>query len=263
MKTSIKLFALLFAAQVLPWASQSALAQPITAAQREDRADGLKLQGDYRLASFPLLSLFSRKQPAHSAEVVTETIKTLADGNQIKNKQTYARYRDENGRMKMAYKTADGKERIFIADPAAKLAYLIRPNRKDVLRLSGDASPLRAPTDRPLVSKAPDWSKVVRTSLGVKEFDGIKAAGLLNETIYPAGARGNEKEMVETMETWHSSELSDTVYMRSYSPRDGERITRVENIRLGEVPDTAFALPADYAIRDIAFQAGQEAQPEQ
>jgi hypothetical protein len=249
MKATASLFFLLLASQALPWALQPAIAQTAfpTAAQREDESDGRRMQLDYTQAY-----AYASRMSAYSAEEVTEKKLTLADGNQITQKQTGMRYGDQEGRVRISYKAYNGNERIFIADPRAKVAYLIRPNRNDVLRVTGEPAATRLTSD-PLPLRAPDWNKEVTTSLGIKEFDGVKALGTLTETFYPAGARGNEREMVETRESWRAKALPTAVYSRTFSARDGERIVRLENLKFGPVPESLFTVPADQPIRDIVL----------
>jgi hypothetical protein len=251
MKVSTGLFSLLLVSQVLPWAIPPVHAQAQTAdaqaVQREDASDGRQLQSDYDTA----YRYSGSTIPAHSVEEVTERIKTLPDGNQIKSRQSGMRYRDANGRVRFSYKTLDGKERIFIADPNVRTAWLIRPNRNDILRITG--LPAYRYGNMARQTKASPWSRMVTTTLGVKEIAGVKAAGTLRETFYPAGAQGNEKDMVETSESWRSEELAATVYSRRVSPRMEESITRYDNLKLGDVPESMFAVPAGLAIRDIVI----------
>jgi hypothetical protein len=258
MKVSTGLFTLMLASQVLPWAIQPVQAQTVDAkaAQREDDSDGRQLKTYYQIY-YRQASLYAYKIPAYSVEEVTEKNQTLADGNQLKNRQSSVRHRDQNGRIRISFKSYSGNDRIFIGDPNAKVAYLIRPNRKDILRFSGEPPATRIDAEFLYRTGAPEWNKQVMTSLGVKEFAGVKAAGMLTETYFPAGARGNEKEMVETTENWRSRELTETVYSRNFSPRDGERIVRLENLKLGDVPESLYAVPADYAIRDVVLDTAQ------
>jgi hypothetical protein len=258
MKVSTGLFTLLLASQVLPCAMRPVHAQAANArtAQIEDESDGRRMQLDYEW-----VNRYASGKLAYSFEEVTEKNQSYADGNQVTSKVSSMRYRDQKGRVRIVYKSFRGNERIFIADPNARLAYLVRPERKDILRIKGEPPMYRASPDfssRP--TQAPDWSRQVTTSLGLKDFAGVKAAGTLTEIFYPAGARGNEKEMVETNETWRANELSGTVYSRRFTPREGETIVRIENLKFGDVPESMFAVPSAYPIRDLVLNAPQSEQ---
>ncbi|TFW35659.1 hypothetical protein [Massilia horti] len=250
MKVSAGLFRLLLASQVLPWAIGPVHAQTDNSQKFEDESDGRKMQMEYGQA-FRYASL----KLAYSMEQVTEKNQNLADGNQIKKRESSMRYRDQNGRVRMSYKTLYGNERIFIADPWAKVAYLIRPDRKDVLRIKGEPLAYRIPADY-LASpiRAPEWNKRVTTSLGLKEIAGVKAVGALTETFFPAGSRGNDKELVETSETWASNELPiGSIYSRNVSMRGEELTTHIENLKFGDVQDSLFTVPSDYPVRTIVL----------
>lgn len=256
MKASASLYAALLLIQVLPLTAAPVLAQALSPNKQgiEDEFDGRKLQSEYRSAYS-----YGPQMPAYSLNEVSESSRTLADGNQIKTTQTVSRYRDQQGRVRISYVNPTGNERTFIADLKANVAYLIRPNRHDVLRIGGVPSTMRYSSSF-AVTKATDWSKELRTSLGLKDFDGIRAVGTLTETTFPAGVRGNDKEMVSSTEIWSSRELGLIVYSRTVTPADGERITRLENFKAGDVADALFAIPADYAVRDVVLEVTQPTQ---
>lgn len=90
-------------------------------------------------------------------------------------------------------------------------------------------------------------AKAVTTSLGEKEFDGVRAEGKLTTHTIPAGAVGNRNPIAVTRETWYSPQLKLTVYSRSNDPRRGETLFRLANIRRGEPPAELFKVPAEYA----------------
>lgn len=257
MKAHARLLPILLATLALPCVIQAARAQASTAApgKAADTADSHMLRNSYAMAY-----LGDYKYPAYSAEEVTDTTRTLPDGNQIKSSKTGMRYRDRNGRVRYSYWLPNGPERIFIADIEARTAWLIRPDRKDVLRVTGAPSTPRYVPSVPPQTKAPDWDKEVMTSLGVKDVAGVKAVGLLTETHYPAGARGNSKDMTDTVEIWTSRELNATLYSRSVSALLGERVVHYEHLAQGDVPDAVFALPVDYDVRDVVSDGAQAAQ---
>ncbi|MGV7206566.1 hypothetical protein ACLB1G_01780 [Oxalobacteraceae bacterium A2-2] len=252
MKASATLFALLLAAQVLPGTCGLAHAQTAdaSAASREDESDGRKLQLEYGSAYG-----YDFKIPPYTVDQVTDSTKTLADGNQIRKREVVNRIQDQHGRLRLAYQTTAGKERILIVDARAKAGYLIRPERRDVLRVSGEPARYRVYTPLTARTIVMSWAREVRTNLGSKDFEGHKTAGTLTETFFPAGSAGNERELVETSEVWRSGEYALYTYQRRYTALGGEAITRLENFKAGEVADALFKIPADYTVRDIVFNA--------
>ena len=99
--------------------------------------------------------------------------------------------------------------------------------------------------------------KGVTTSLGVKEFDGVKAEGKSTTWTIPAGQIGNRNPIMVMSETWYSPELQVTVYSRHHDPRTGESVYRLANIRRSEPSADLFKVPADYKVRGRAPKAPQ------
>jgi hypothetical protein len=238
-----------FPEQDWSWAGKGD-ASPAALRQRMDESDGRSLQLSYYYA----LTSIATKKTAFSAELVTDTAMPVR-GIVTRSRQTAMYYFDEAGRKRHSYKGPGGEERIVIIDPQRQVGYMIRPDREDVLRVSGTPqNPLR-PISVPSEPRQPTYSKQVSTQLGIREFDGLKASGVQTETFYPPGAVGNDKEMVETREYWRIAQLGLSVYSRSSSPRFGERVAEYRNIQLGEPPASVFEIPANLKVRDVAQSA--------
>ena len=91
--------------------------------------------------------------------------------------------------------------------------------------------------------------KGVTTSLGTKDFDGVKAEGKQTTWTIPAGQIGNRSPINVTSESWYSPDLQVTVYSRYNDPRTGESIYRLAGIKRGEPSPELFQVPADYTMR--------------
>jgi hypothetical protein len=91
--------------------------------------------------------------------------------------------------------------------------------------------------------------KGVTTSLGMKEFDGVKAEGKSTVWTIAAGEIGNRNAINVTSESWYSPDLQLTVYSRYNDPRTGESIYRLANIRRGEPSAELFRVPAGYEVK--------------
>jgi hypothetical protein len=254
------LFSLLVACQALPVAMHAAAAQSevTTQAAMEDAHRGfvadqfgpehLRISYDFAVAR---LKLLAGKRLAYTYDFLVDTNMALAGGNAIKTQVKTSYAYDKDGRSRTVSSTA-GLERITIADPTTQTVYLVCPERKEVLRMTGAA--LVSPPD-----KASAWQVLgadksgTKTSLGEKKISGVTASGSRTEQTVPAGARGNDKPLVHTSETWYSPELATIVYSHISMPEFGEIVTHVENLKFGDVPASTFALPDGYAIRDIAL----------
>jgi hypothetical protein len=254
MKVFSMLFSLAIACQALPVTMHAAAAQAdddtqavgaeMTRAAME-QFDPVRLRNEYNFAAAKLKSR-DGKPRAYTYDVVTETTMALAGGNATKSRSKESHAFDKTGRSRTAW-TQAGVERIAIADPATQTAYLICPERKEILRMKNPA---------PTAPWAPEAQAAAQstasTDLGEKEIGGVKAHGSKSETTIPAGAQGNEKPLVHTTELWFSTDLGTPVYMNLSMPEFGNIVTHVENVKFGDVPASTFALPEGYAIRDIA-----------
>jgi hypothetical protein len=214
-----------------------------------DQFGPVRLRNEYNLA-VALLKMRDGKPRAYTYDVMTETTMALTGGNATKSQTKESHAFDKTGRSRTAW-TQAGVERIAIADPATQTAYLICPERKEILRMTGLTSAL--PPGSLAAAQLPDAaSPVASTDLGEKEIGGVKAHGSKSETTIPAGAKGNDKPLVHTTEMWFSTDLATPVYMHLSMPEFGDIVTHVENVKFGDVPASTFALPEGYAMRDIA-----------
>jgi hypothetical protein len=71
----------------------------------------------------------------YSAEIVSERLQTLPDGNQISHKQTQMVYRDSEGRTRQERIDNAGKSTVVINDPVSKRRYVVTPARRTAIAL--------------------------------------------------------------------------------------------------------------------------------
>jgi hypothetical protein len=88
-----------------------------------------------------------------------------------------------------------------------------------------------------------------KTTLGSRDFDGVRAEGTKTTWTIPAGQIGNKLPIEVVSERWYSPELKLVVSSRHNDPRSGERTYRLENIRRGEPSADLFQVPADYELK--------------
>jgi TonB family protein len=89
------------------------------------------------------------KGAPYSAEAVTESVQTLADGNRIVRKQSSQIYRDGEGRTRREYTISvlgpwatqeDPPRTISINDPVAKVSYTLDPRTRTARKMSASVS---------------------------------------------------------------------------------------------------------------------------
>jgi hypothetical protein len=98
----------------------------------------------------------------------------------------------------------------------------------------------------------------VSTSLGSRDFDGVRADGSRTTWTIPAGKIGNEKPIEVFSERWHAPELMLVVHTRYVDPRSGERTYRLSQIKRGEPDAALFKVPADYQVRSRGEERKRE-----
>lgn len=197
-----------------------------------------------------------------TADVSTESIRVLPDGNRIDNKTTGSIARDSSGRTRReltlpligGYSTSGNgggpAHAIVINDPVAGLSYTLNENRKEAreLRLPGNFfrgnSAGRGPNSAPRAN-SPD---VTTESLGTQLIGGISADGTRTTRTIPAGQIGNEKPIAVTVERWYSPDLQMDVLIKRNDPRGGTTVFQLTNVVRSEPDASLFQVPSDYTV---------------
>lgn len=229
------------------------------------------------------------KNAPYSADIVTETTQTLADGNHIRQSSTSRVYRDGGGRTRREQSLnalgglAAGSnlpQVVFINDPVAGLNYALNPQNRTATK-SAWARPGRggqAPgSDQPMArlrqqSADPGAAGAGRRgrggaaqqnlkteSLGRQTIEGVPADGTRTTMTVAAGQWGNEQPILIVTERWYSPDLQTVVLSRRTDPRMGETVSRLSNISRSEPPGSLFELPVDYKVSEAGSRPGRPA----
>jgi len=225
------------------------------------------------------LSLYRNvvKNAPYSAEAVTETTQTLADGNQIYREMTAVLYRDSEGRTRRE-QTLTGYipwassppgqafQVIVINDPVAGVSYTLNPATRTAIAhemsnfkslpvqdvIQGTQGIYLFSSTGDMTSSGTMSAQYQRVGLGETEvlgtrsIEGVAAEGTRSTIIIPAGSIGNEQPIEVVSERWYSSELQTLVMSRYSDPRFGETVYQLKNISLAEPSSDLFAVPLDY-----------------
>ena len=220
------------------------------------------------------------KDAPYSAEAVTETTQTLADGNRIVQKNTATIYRDSQGRTRreqtigaigaLAVQSPEPVRVITISDPVAGVSYTLDPLSQTAVKTpssvsfstTGNVVFMAAPNPQPEPSPG---KEIIRTTvirhaaggeqgkteqLGTQDFEGVEAQGTRDIVTIPAGQIGNERPIEVTSERWYSPRLQTVVMSKRSDPRMGETVYRLTNINLSEPPASLFQVPAGYTVKE-------------
>ncbi|MCX6631892.1 MAG: hypothetical protein NTW28_30150 [Candidatus Solibacter sp.] len=243
--------------------------------------DGSLGRGGPPIESGPGILRAGVKNAPFSADVITESSHTLADGNHIRQTVTSKVYRDGEGRIRreQAVKLnglapdANMQQMVFINDSVAGVSYSL--NAKDRTgtkfvrsgegrgsqRLSPDPSGRGAgvrsressaggPGGRGMDRRTAAEQNLKTESLGRQTIEGVQAEGSRITMTIPAGQAGNDLPIHIVMENWFSPDLQTTVLSKHSDPRNGETSTRLTNISRSEPARILFEAPADYRVSE-------------
>ncbi len=202
------------------------------------------------------------KSAPYSAEVVTESTQTLADGNHIRQSTTARVFRDSEGRTRTEQSlkglgalagNTNLPNVIFISDPVAGATYALNPSAKSATKRGwmrpGRSGPPPANRTEQKARRREGVNANIKTeSLGRQTIDGVAADGTRTTTTIPAGELGNEQPIQIVTERWYSPDLQILVLTRRSDPRSGETVTRLANISRTEPAHTLFEVPGDYKV---------------
>ncbi len=211
----------------------------------------------------------------YSAQALTETSQTLAEGGRIGHKSVSMVYRDSMGRERR-----EVGPMIMISDPVAGASYTLDPNsrtahkmpismsmRKTVdgnvtfqsgISVSGSliAPPPGGETHRVMVYKSVTGTNDTKLpaptveQLGTNNIEGVLAEGTRTTVTIPKGQVGNDQDLHVVSERWFSPELKMTVQSKHYDPRTGTTEYRLTQINRSEPAATLFQVPANYTVMD-------------
>jgi uncharacterized protein (TIGR02246 family) len=177
----------------------------------------------------------------YSAEQTRVRTQTLADGTKIVETSPIVQmFRDSAGRRRIDSNQKD-VELAEIRDFVANVEYTLDvanhvPHRMNFIL---DGTP-----------RVAERKSSQRSSLGTRIIEALLCDGTLEKTTIPAGAEGNGKEIVTTVETWISRNLKIRVESTARDPRIGETVTKMTHIRLEEPAAALFQVSPDYRIQD-------------
>ncbi len=217
------------------------------------------------------------KNAPYSADIITETTQTLADGNHIRQSSTVRVYRDSEGRTRREQSlrslnalapNSNLPQMVFINDPVAGANSALNASEKTATRSTwtprtGEPGqkgmmPRQAGQGPNRQFRGRGQNPNVKTeSLGKQTIEGVVAEGTRTTMTIPAGEMGNEQPLQVVSETWYSPELQAVVLSKRTDPRSGEHTTRMTNLTRSEPSRSLFEVPSEYKLTDAGRMRGQ------
>ena len=197
-----------------------------------------------------------------SADILTESIQTLSDGNRIVQRSTTRFYRDSAGRVRREEERGTGSPAISITDPVAGRSYSLDPDNRTAqqttnmmaIHINTALQKVRVMNESMAISREPfNWTRRPADDLRVqtlpeRTIEGVRAQGVRRTTTIAAGSIGNELPIEIVSEEWTSPDLQVLVLTEHRDPRMGTSTYRVTNINRAEPDAYLFEVPADYTV---------------
>jgi hypothetical protein len=197
-----------------------------------------------------------------SADLEIEHTQTLPDGSHIHTVQHEKLYRDGEGRIRSeTYNHQDSDQQnpeelttVTITDSPENVRYNLQPRNRTAQRSTIFGAPLQtqaAQRQAPVpAQQTQPRRKFTSEALGTQTIEGVAAEGTRYSTTYPVNFMGNDAPLVNTGETWSSTEMGLQIVQKTNDPRTGETVRRFTHIQRGEQDPSLFQVPADYTIRN-------------
>ena len=256
MKSIIAVALVLVAGATMPLHAQSQ--DPFGSVDKQYKRLGL----DYWIST-PLQGKVVKGAP-YSAEVTTESIQTLSDGNRIVHRSSEKIYRDSEGRVRRE-ETTGSNVTVTITDPVAGKTFTLIPATRTVRQTPmlplwnvryGNLSWLFDQYSSAYRSAtAPGPRRSVTGTLGAdyseehlpnRTIEGVVASGVRRTTTIPPGAIGNEQPIKIVSEEWTSADLQVLVLTETSDPRTGRSTYKLSNINRSNPDPALFKAPLDY-----------------
>jgi hypothetical protein len=188
-----------------------------------------------------------------SAEIVTESVQTLADGTHVRSGTHGRGLRDSAGRtreeIELPQMPGDNGEKFsqtMIIDPVQHV-------RISLNQVERTATIQHSDLGVRIVPDTPPGTSVRRRQPGEKDLgtmviEGLTATGKSFTYITEVGRIGNDKPISNVNEEWFSSDLKIVVITKYESPYTGKSIWKLINISAAEPDPALFQVPSDYKV---------------
>jgi hypothetical protein len=205
-----------------------------------------------------------------SAEIINESIQTLADGNRIVQRSNTRIYRDSEGRVRREEDRLSPA--ISITDPVRRVSFTLdtenhvawQTTNKATISLNqalhkaelvkllppGAGEKIKTTITVAAFESRLEGEKVTVEQLPARDIEGRRAEGTRRTTTIGAGAIGNELPIEVVSEEWTSPDLKILVMTERRDPRFGTSTYRVVNIIRAEPDRYLFEVPSDYTLRE-------------
>ena len=223
------------------------------------------------------------KGAPYSAEIVTDHVQLLADGNRIAEHSSGRVYRDKDGRVRREEDRPSGGVSVSIVDPVAGVAYSLDVENRIAWKTPTPSIMMKLADSKLLAERSARAIEERGGGPGVTTFEvsggrielrrmggaseqrhdeplaartieGVPAEGHRVTTTIAAGAVGNDLPIVVTSEEWASPDLQVLVLTERKDPRNGDSSYRLVNISRSDPDPSLFQVPSDFTIKETGIR---------
>jgi hypothetical protein len=208
--------------------------------------------GGFGGAGLPNFAAKTITNAPFTATLTSQSVQTLANGNQIQRQETGEVARDSQGRVYVQTtatlpSSAGSKtvSSITIYDVVAGVVYRLNPQKMTGVQLTLHQR-AAAPTT-PTTTTTSSSSQVTTQTLGPQTINGVNATGTQVTRTIPAGTVGNTQPIQIVRTTWISTDLQIPVEIVRTDPRTGNSSFNLTNIVMS-ANESLFTVPSGYTV---------------
>jgi hypothetical protein len=186
-----------------------------------------------------------------SADIDVVNVRTLSDGNTLRQERKMKFYRRADGSTRV-----EEPNRVVIVDNGAHTVTVLDTVGK-VAQVQSASPPAAANGTKPAEALSQsqaagnglgESSSSTKTDLGAKVIAGYTVHGVQQSTTIPANsAFGNTAPITKTIQVWRSSDLRLPLLTVISDPLGGTTTSQYENVSTSTPPDSnLFTVPAGY-----------------
>jgi hypothetical protein len=184
-----------------------------------------------------------------SADIDVVSVRTLSDGNTLRQERKMKFYRRADGSTRVEEPNRvvivdNSFHTVTVLDTVGKVAQV--QNAQPAANGKTPAAPLPQPQD--VGNSLGGTNSSSSTDLGVKVIAGYSVRGVQRTTTIPANsALGNTSPITKTIQVWRSSDLRLPLLTVISDPLGGTTTSQYENVSTSTPPDSSlFTVPAGY-----------------
>ena len=185
-----------------------------------------------------------------SADIDVVSVRTLPDGNTLRQERKMKFYRRADGSTRV-----EEPNRVIIVDNSSHTVTVLDTGGK-VARVQ-NTSPATTKVTKPAAALSKNQPSGIslgepnnagKTDLGVKVIAGYSVHGIQQSTTIAANsALGNAAPITKTIQVWRSADLRLPLLTVISDPLGGTTTSQYENISTATLPDRSlFTVPAGY-----------------